>query len=211
MKPKRTGPRRGADPRQERASREADGSRERVRAKPIEDPKGRRVTVERLTGASPDVPRKPRYTRADFAPPGADDKPFRRPREDGDRPPRRAFGDRPPRSDGDRPYTPRGPAREGDRGPRREFDDRPPRRASGDRPPRRDGDERPPRRDASDRPPRADRAGGFGGKPFGAKPFGGRPSGGRPSGGGRGGPDRGGPDRGGSGGDKPRGPRKPRF
>lgn len=229
MKPKRTGPRRGADPRQERASREADGSRERVRAKPIEDPKGRRVTVERLTGASPDVPRKPRYTRADFAPPGADDKPFRRPREDGDRPPRRAFGDRPPRSDGDRPYTPRGPAREGDRGPRREFDDRPPRRASGDRPPRRDGDERPPRRDSSDRPPRAegraDRAGGFGGKApgrgggdisgggksFGAKPFGGRPSGGRPPGGGRGGPDRGGPDRGGSGGDKPRGPRKPRF
>ena len=229
MKPKRTGPRRGADPRQERASREADGSRERVRAKPIEDPKGRRVTVERLTGASPDVPRRPRYTRADFAPHGIDDKPFRRLREDGDRLPRRVFGDRPPRSDGDRPFTPRGPARESDSGPRREFDDRPPRRASGDRPPRRDGDKRPPRRDASDRPPRAegrvDRAGGFGGKApgrgggdrsgggklFGAKPFGGRPSGSRPSSGGRGGPDRGGPDRSGAGGDKPRGPRKPRL
>jgi 23S rRNA pseudouridine2605 synthase len=195
MKPKRTGPRRGSDPREERAQREAAGGRERVRAKPIEDPKGRRVTVERVTGASPDIPRKPRYTRADFAPPGGDERPARRPRQEDDRPPRRDFvggapwgGDkqRPPRTDGERPFKPRGPR--SDAGPRRDFSDRPPRKDLGDRPAR---TVRPPRTE-DERPQRPFREGG---KP----PF---------KGGTRSGPPRSG---GAGGGDKPRGPRKPRF
>ncbi|HEY3333607.1 MAG TPA: RNA-binding cell elongation regulator Jag/EloR [Candidatus Limnocylindrales bacterium] len=78
--------------------------------------------------------------------PPRDDRPF-----DGDRPPRRDFGDRGPRRDD----------RGGDRPPRQDFADRPPRReerpAAGsprteDRPQRRD--DRPPRRD--DRGPRRD-------------------------------------------------------
>jgi 23S rRNA pseudouridine2605 synthase len=233
MKPRRAGPRRGADPRDERASREAAGGRERVRAKPIEDPKGRRVTVERVTGASPDLPRKPRYTRADFAPTTAQERPSRRPssrpREDGERP----FKPRGPRSDA----GPRNDARpRSDAGPRRDFADRPPRKDFGDRPPRADGErsfrprkDRGPREDRAprqDRPPRQDRApreggdrparafrdrddaaprgegrGGFGGRPPGRT----GPGGDRP---GRSGPARS-PDRG--GGDKPRGPRKPKF
>lgn len=240
MKPKRTGPRRGADPREERASRDAAGGRERVRAKPIEDPKGRRVTVERVTGPSPDLPRKPRYTRADFAPVGGDERPARRPydnrsgsdrpqgegsraprrdfddrpprRDFGDRPPRRDFGDRPPRADGDRPFKPRAPRN--DAGPRRDFGDRPPPR--GDRPPRADGERSfRPREDRGsrddtgsrdNRAPRGEGRGGFGGKPPGR----GGPGGGRPprSGPARSGPARS-PDRG--GGDRPRGPRKPKF
>lgn len=214
MKPKRTGPRRGSDPREERAQREAEGGRERVRAKPIEDPKGRRVTVERVTGASPDIPRKPRYTRADFAAQGGDDRPARRPRQEDDRPPRREFaergprrdtddrpprrdfGDRPPRSDGDRPFKPRGPR--SDTGPRRDFGDRPPRKDFGDRPPR------------GERPPRADGERSFRPREDGERPQ--RPfrEGGKPPF--KGGQRSGGPRPGGGGvGDKPRGPRKPRF
>ncbi|MCO4053891.1 MAG: pseudouridine synthase [Bosea sp.] len=170
LKPRRTGPRRGADPREERserAARDAAGGRERVRARPIEDPKGRRITVERVSGPSPDLPRKPRYTRADFAAPSGEERPFRRPRtEEGgeDRRPARApRGDvqsRPPRA------NPEG------RSPRANPEGRPPRgpsdrpeRAGGDRPfkPRYDGGARGagegfkprgPRQDFGDRPPR---------------------------------------------------------
>ncbi|MCX7326047.1 MAG: pseudouridine synthase [Hyphomicrobiales bacterium] len=205
MKPKRTGPRRGSDPREERAQREAAGGRERVRAKPIEDPKGRRVTVERVTGSSPDIPRKPRYTRADFAPSGGDERPARRPRQEDDRPPRRKFvggapwgsdKERPPRTDGDRPFKPRGPR--SDAGPHRDSADRPPRKDFGDRPAR---GARPPRAEGerSFRPredgERTQRPFREGGKP----PFKGGPRSGPPRSGGTG------------GGDKPRGPRKPRF
>jgi 23S rRNA pseudouridine2605 synthase len=191
MKPKRTGPRRGADPREERASREAAGGRERVRAAPIEDPKGRRVTVERVTGASPDLPRKPRYTRADFAAPTGEERPFRRPRdedgggrprrEEGGRAPRHEEGGRPPRRDGERSFRPR----DGDRPfrPRAEgggegFKPRAQRGDFGDRAPRRDDGERGPRRDGP-RPPRPDGERSFkprdGDRPFkprdGDRPF----------------------------------------
>lgn len=194
MKPRRAGPRRGEDPREDRARRDQSNEalgRERTRAKPVEDASGRRVTVERVTGPSPEITRKPRYTRDDFR-----DRPRRD--EDGDRPPRRPrgdFGDRPPRKDfaprqdGERPFRKRfdddRPARrprqdgerprrfddaerprrfeDGDRPrkPRGEFGDRPPRRDGGDRPPRRDLSERPARKDFSDRPPRRE----FGDRP----------------------------------------------
>ena len=278
MKPQRTGPRRGADPREERnerAERDAAGGRERVRAKPIEDPNGRRVqvervntervNVERVSGASPDLPRKPRYTRADFAAPSGEERPFRRPREEGDRPPRREagdrpprrdFGDRPPRTDGDRPFNrPRTNRPDGERGgdgfkpraPRGDFKDRGdfkersasgPRKDFGDRPPRRDFGDKPPRGNFGDRSPRADGERTFRPRADGDRParsfsgagersegrggFGGKPPG--RNGPGRGGPGRGGPGHGGPGrsgpsgrgapdrgGDKPRGPRKPKF
>ncbi|WP_083637364.1 pseudouridine synthase [Pararhizobium arenae] len=138
----------------------------------------------------------------------------RKPRDFGDRPPRRegaggvsdrARGDRPDR--GDRP--PRGDRPDGER-PRRSFGDKP----FGDRPPREGGDRKP--RDFGDRPdgdrPRGKSfgdkpAGGRpGGKPFGAKsaaPRGGKPGGGRPAGGKPGGRPFGGGKP--SGGGKPRG------
>ncbi len=235
MKPQRTGPRRGADPREERnerAERDAAGGRERVRSKPIADPNGRRVQVERVSGASPDLPRKPRHTRADFAAPSEEDRPFRRPRDEADGAPRRSSADRPPRADGERPFNrprtgrpdgegfkPRSAAggfkERGASGPRKDFGDRPPRKAFGDRPPRAEGErtfrpraegERPdrPLRDAGDR---SEGRGGFGSKPPGRGGAGrGGPGGDRP---GRSGPPgRGAPDR---GGDRPRGPRKPKF
>ena len=187
MKPQRSGPRRGVDPREDRERREQSNAalgRERTRAAPIADPKGRRVTVERVTGPSPEIERKPRYTRDDFRPEGREgrsDAPPRR--EEGDRPPRRSFGDRPPRGEfGDRP--PRGVS--GDRPPRRDFGGRPPRRDEGDRPPRRAFSERPPRRDEGDRPPRRDRS-EAGDRPFrsgpprdGERSFRPRPEGDRP-------------------------------
>lgn len=183
LKPKRTGPRRGADPREERserAARDEAGGRERVRAKPIEDPKGRRVTVERVTGASPDLPRRPRYTRADFAAPSGEERPFRRPRDDGDsadrrparaprremdeRPPRRdgddrparsGYGARPARGEGDRPFKPRFDRGEGaGRSDGEGFKPRGPRKDFGDRPPRKEFGERGPRKDFSERGPR---------------------------------------------------------
>jgi 23S rRNA pseudouridine2605 synthase len=197
MKPKRTGPRRGADPREERAARDAGAGRERVRAAPIADPKGRRVQVERVqvervSGPSPDLPRKPRYTRADFAKEGGrgpardfggersregrpsggtsfggqsfEGKPFRG----------KSWGDRP---DGDAPRSPRPPRREGERS----FEDR----------------------------PRGERS--FGGKSFGGKSFGGKSFGGKGPGrpgGGAGRPAGKGPGRpGGGGGFRPRSPR----
>ena len=221
MKPRRTGPRRGADPREERASRDAAGGRARQRAAPIEDPKGRRITVERVTGASPELPRKPRYTRADFAAPSGEERPFRRPRdEDGGRPPRREDGGRPPRRDNERSFKPREgdrpfrPRTEGGgegfkpRGPRGDFGDRPPRRDDNERGPRRDGGERGPRRDGG-RPPRQDGERSFkprdGDRPFKTRAEGERPArsfspgtgprggGGKPGGGRP--PGRGGPQR----------------
>ncbi len=221
MKPKRTGPRRGADPREERASRatrDAEGGRERVRATPISDPSGRRVQVERVTGPSPDLPRKPRYTRADFAAPSGEERPFRRPRPDdgergprrdaGDRAPRRDFSDRPPRAEGDRPFRkPRADGGEGfkPRGPRQDF---------GDRPPRRDGERSFKPRAEGDRgfKARGDDRGGFkpraddrGFKPRGDAPRPERSFRDRDEGGGRGGfggkpPGKGGPRSGPSGG-----------
>ena len=162
--------------------------------------------------------------------PFGDRKPFSRgPREDGDRPRKsfgdKKFGDKP--SFGKKPYTPRPdgaerPARNfGDKKPytpRSEAGDRPartytPRPDGGERPARSYGDKKPfgtrppreggtrPPREGGDRPSRTYTAGtkpSFGSKP-GGKPYAGKPGGSRPSSGGTR-----------PGGDKPRGPRKPR-
>jgi 23S rRNA pseudouridine2605 synthase len=184
-------PRRGADPRAERASQAESGERERVRSAPIQDPAGRRVTVERVTGPAPEIKRKPRYTREDFAPRPA--------RDEGERPPRPRFErdgeSRPPRPRFERDG-------EGPRGPRK-FGGGAPRDRDGERrgPPRDDGERRgPPRARAFDDKPGGRSGGGFGGGGHGGRP-----------GGSRGGPRGSGPGGGGPRGDfKPRGPRKPR-
>ena len=196
-----------ANPKQAAISEEASASRN-----------GRRFAAERNPRPEGERTFKPREDRA------GGDKPFRKPREDGERSfkpraegertfkPRedRAGGDKPfrkPREDGERSFKPRA---EGERAfkPREE-------RAGGDKPfrkPRAEGER--------SFKPREDRAGG-GDKPFRKPPGGpGRPggAGGRPGGGaGRpGGPGRpggrptGGKPAGRSGGDKPRGPRKER-
>ena len=174
-------PRRGADPKLERESREASGEVERKRDKAIADPKGRRVLVERVSSSvREEAPAEAESRR----------RPDRKPRsERGEARPARSFE----RDGGERPARrPRTEASGRDRGEERPWQDRAPR---GDRPAR-DGSERPARR-FSERPagdkPRGrsfgDKPGGgksFGGKPFGGKPGGGRPSGGRPSGGGKG-------------------------
>ncbi len=191
MKPRRAAPRRGADPREDRERRDGEDGRIRTRAKPIEDASGRRVSVERVSGPSPEIERKPRYSREDFRG-DRDERPSRGPRREfGDRPPRREFGDRPPRKEfGDRPprrdFSDRPPRKDfGDR-PQRSFrpredgdrpfrarggEDRPFRRSEGDRGPRRDFGDRPPRKEFGDRPPRRD----FGDRPP-RKDFGDRPA-----------------------------------
>ncbi len=125
----RKGPRRGADARAERMGESEE--RQRVRAAPVRDPEGRRVTVERVTGASPEIKRKPRYTRDDFRPAPDGDRPFRKPRFErdagGERPPRKPRFDR--EDGGER----RGPPRE------RGFGDRSPGRSGGGFKPRGEG------------------------------------------------------------------------
>ncbi|WP_262330442.1 pseudouridine synthase [Bosea sp. BH3] len=134
-------PRRGADPKAERQSREETGSVARRRDKAIADPKGRRVLVERVSAPpreDAEAPReskrrpdrKPRSERGgdearaprSFDRPSGGERPARRPREDfggrdrGDDRPRQ---DRAPR--GDRPE--RAP-REGAERPARRFSER---------------------------------------------------------------------------------------
>lgn len=201
-------PRRGADPKLERETREATGTVARKRDKAIADPKGRRVLVERISAAPreetaqpesrrrPD--RKPRNERGseDRAPRSFErsggDRPARRPREEAggrDRSDERPWQDRAPR--GERPE--RAP-RDGAERPARRFSERPagdkPRgRSFGDRP---GGGEKSFGARSSERP--AGRSSGerSGGKPFGARPFGGKPGGGGRPGGGKG-PRPGGP------------------
>jgi 23S rRNA pseudouridine2605 synthase len=195
------GPRRGADPREERTARSEKSDVRRERRDPVTDPAGRRIKVERVTslsegrvalrrptrremdaGTEPPVEgaiRKPRYARtpATEAPPPREErfgerKPFRERPDRGERP---AFRERPQRDD--RPP----------RGERPAFRDRPPRDA---RPPRQEGDRPAPRwRDrveGNDRPrfdrgseaSRQDRP--FRGKPRGERFDGPRPEGDRP-------------------------------
>jgi 23S rRNA pseudouridine2605 synthase len=202
-------PRRGQDPRMERAERAGKDGVVRARAGSITDPAGRKIKVERVTGpAAPEPARELRRPtrreqersgeRGGFAPEREADvmrDPSRRPNRErwkaeaseGEAPareaaPRREWQERPPgagRPYGDRP--PRGDRPRGDRPP----GDRP----RGDRP---QGD-RPPRREWQDRPPRGDKA--FGDRP----PRGDRPQGDRP-------PRRDGPP----GGERPYGDRPPR-
>lgn len=198
-------PRRGADPKAERQTREASGEVVRRRDKAIADPKGRRVLVERVASAREDAPareainpkRRPdRLPRSERGAAGSEGRASRATE-------RASGGERPAR-------RPRG---EG--GERERLQERPERAPRGDRPDRapREGGERPPRRfdDApggakrsyaarsSERPAgrSGERSGGksfgakpgggksFGGKSFGGKPGGGRPFGGKPGGGGR--------------------------
>ncbi|MGX5735502.1 pseudouridine synthase [Bosea thiooxidans] len=204
-------PRRGADPKLERQSREEAGTVERRRGKAIADPKGRRVLVERVSAAPRDEAEAPRESKR---------RPDRKPRQE------RGMGEaRSPRSfdrsgSGERPARrPREVASGRDRTDERPWQDRAPRGESPERAPR-DGAERPARR-FSERPA-DDRARGrsfgdkpagksFSGKSFGARSSerpagGGRPFGGKPGGGGRPGGGKG-PRPGGQG---PRGGKGPR-
>ncbi|MGL5363118.1 MAG: pseudouridine synthase, partial [Bosea sp. (in: a-proteobacteria)] len=221
-------PRRGADPKDERAKREAEGTVSRRRDKAIEDPKGRRVLVERVASASrEETPKHQRVQR--MAKPGtsledlvetgaASNSPWQERPRDEERPRRqertggyersgsgersggreRPFGDRSPR-DGARP------PRDGDRPARRAYSSDKPRgegrtgeRSFGDRPDRPAGDR--PARSGFGKP-----AGRFGGERSGGersgsdRPRGDRPGGDRPRG------DR--PSGGRPGGDRPRGDR----
>ena len=131
---RRAPPRRGADPKLERQAREATGEVRRERAKPVADPSGRRVLVERVSSKR-EEPREeapvregrlPRHLRGGAAE-------------------RIQAGERAREERSERPARSARPIRE----------DRP---ARGDRPPRRDGDDRPMRSPRSDRPARDDRA-----------------------------------------------------
>lgn len=189
-------PRRGADPKVERQSREATGEVVRRRGKAIEDPNGRRVLVERVSTSArqerparderparegvnpkrrPDrLPRSERGAAAQARPPraperaGSSERPVRRPRIEG--------GERDRTQE--RPWQDAGPrAERPERAPRAERPERAPRpdraprgdRPGGDRPDRapREGGERPPRR-ASERPGDERRGRSFGDKPGGA-------------------------------------------
>ncbi len=160
-------PRRGADPKAERQTREASGEVVRRRDKAIADPKGRRVLVERV-GAPPREERAERPARDGVNPKR---RPDRLPRSE--RGERNAAEARQPRA-AERASSSERPARRpriegGDRdrtqdrpwqdvGPRTERPARAPRpeRAGGDRP----YGERPERAPRGDRPERAPREGG---------------------------------------------------
>lgn len=202
-------PRRGADPKAERQTREATGEVVRRRDKAIADPNGRRVLVERVsTSARDERParegvnpkrrpdRLPRSERgaAQARPPraperaGSSERPARRPRIEGgerDRTQERPWQDAAPRTE--RPErAPRSDRPGGDRPERapREGAERPARRFS-----ERPGEERPRGRSFGDKP------GGGAGKSYAARsserPAGrsgtgersGKPFAGKPSGG----------------------------
>lgn len=186
---RRSAPRRGADPKLERQTREATGEVQRRRDTPIADPKGRRVLVERVSApAREEAPaRKPRGERArpairsvrstERAEAERGERPSRRPREEQagrDRADERPWQERAPRDEraprGERPA--RGP-REGNERPARRFSER-------------SGEDRPARGRGFGGKPAGERSPGRGGKP-GGKPFGGKPGGRGPRpGGGRG-------------------------
>ena len=174
---RKAAPRRGADPKAERQTREAGGEVVRRRDKAIADPNGRRVLVERV-GATPREERTERPARAERpARDGVNPKrrPDRLPRSErgaaaaearSPRAPERANGgERPARrpriEGGDRDRTQERPWQ--DAGPRIERPARAPRpeRAGGDRPyGDRPSSERPERAPRGDRPERAPREGG---------------------------------------------------
>jgi len=187
------------------------GPRKRVERQETADRKGRAVRVERVVHANPKQavvsdeagasrngrrfaaernPRpegertfKPREDRA------GGDKPFRKPREDGERSFKpRAEGERSfkPRAEGERTFKPREDRAGGDKPFRKPREGGP---GGGDKPFRKPGGAGRPG-GAGGRPGGPGRPGGAGGRP-GGRPTGGKP-GGRP------------------GGDKPRGPRKER-
>lgn len=171
---RKAAPRRGADPKLERQSREESGTVKRQRDKAIADPKGRRVLVERVSAAPREEAEAPRESKR---------RPDRKPRQE-----RGSAEARAPRSferssGGERPARrPREDFSGRGRGEERPWQDRAPR---GERPERapREGAERPAgrfsARPADDRP----RGRSFGDKPGGGRPFGGKPGGGRPGGG----------------------------
>lgn len=202
---RKAAPRRGADPKLERQSREESGTVKRQRGNAIADPKGRRVLVERVSAApreEAEAPReskrrpdrKPRHERGgnetraprSFDRPSGGERPARRPREEAggrDRGDDRPWQDRAPR--GERPErAPRGERserapRDGAERPARRFSERP------DRAPR-DGAERPARRFGERPGGDGSRGRSFGGRSEGGeRPSGGRPFGGKPGGGGR--------------------------
>jgi 23S rRNA pseudouridine2605 synthase len=209
--PRKKIPRRGADPREARAS-SAERPRERVGA--IASSEGRKVMVERLVRQPREEAPEPRSGRGAAA--RGEERPRRRDDRDG-APPRRdrdgGFGSRPPRRDDERPRRPAGdrPFRSRDEGgedrPRRPQGDRPfrareggedrPRKPQGDRPFRARGeDDRPrrgpPRGDGPSRSgPRGGTGGGFKSGPRGASKGGGFKGGSK--GGSKGGGSKGGP------------------
>lgn len=156
-------PRRGADPRLERQTREEGGEVRRKRDTPIADPKGRRVLVERVSApAREEAPgRKPRGERSG---------PVQRVKRSERGAAEHGLGDRPAR-------RPREETVGRDRGDERPWRERTPR---GERPARAPGEgaERPRGRSFGDRPPGR----GAGGKPASGRPFGGKPGGGKPGG-----------------------------
>ncbi|TCR61472.1 pseudouridine synthase [Bosea sp. BK604] len=157
-------PRRGADPKLERQTREEGGEVRRKRDTPIADPKGRRVLVERVSApAREEAPgRKPRAERSG---------PVQRVKRSERGAAEHGLGDRPAR-------RPREETAGRDRGDERPWQERAPR---GERPARtpREGAERPRGRSFGDRPPGRS----AGGKPAGGRPFGGKPGGGKSGGG----------------------------
>ncbi len=190
-------PRRGLDPREERAERAGKEGVVRERAGMITDPAGRKVKVERVSGPAAPEParelRRPTVRERDGARDGSRDgariggRGAYRPESDADAlrdPNRRPNRARWKQADNDADTTqdaPHGRQGERERAPRREWQERP----RGDRPPRGDG-ERPSRRDAQERPQRAYAPRGDkpyaprGDKPFGDKPFGEKAYGDRP-------------------------------
>jgi 23S rRNA pseudouridine2605 synthase len=205
-------PRRGADPKLERQTREASGEIVRRRDKAIADPSGRRVLVERVSSSRAERPeqdgvnpkrrpdRLPRNERgrADAAPArvreeraSSSERPARRPRSDAgerDRTGERPWQDAP--AAGERPQrAPRGDRperapREGGERPPRRFTERPGQERTGQQ---RTGEERPRGRSFGDKPGGAPKsyAARSSERPAGRKPGPGRSFGDKPGGGGK--------------------------
>jgi 23S rRNA pseudouridine2605 synthase len=162
--------------------------RRKIERSETADRRGRSVPVERVSGGARDDARIGSRNARRFSsernggqtaePRGEKRGGWRRAEEGGERPARKAYGDRPPRrEDEERParkdFGDRPPRKEfGERPARsRDFGDRPPRKDFGDRPPRREGGDRPLRKDFGDRPPRKE----FGERPARSRDFGDRP------------------------------------
>jgi len=164
--PRKKVPRRGADPREERAAK-AERPRERVGA--IASAEGRKVVVERLVRV-PEAEEAPAPRRGRGDAPGGEERPRRRTADrdaaparrerEGAARPRRSDDERPRRPAGDRPFRAR--TEGGENRPRRPAGDKPfrsreggddrPRKPQGERPFRARGDDDRPRRG----PPRGD-------------------------------------------------------
>lgn len=213
------GPRRGADPKAERAERAAAGTAIRQRQASVADPKGRRIRVERVTSTAPSASRPAeggparklvRARREDFF----DETGARKPRpvvdapEAGERRPWEGREARPARTGAERSSAPRREDGERPRGFKgrdaksRDFKSR----DLGSRSDRETAERHAGGKSFGDKPRGAFARGtggkgaagkgaggkGAGGKGAGGKGFGGRPGGGKPGGPGRGRPGGGG-------------------